>query len=83
MRYRVYTKRLYYEIELNGKYTVLNGDSGKGLQHVGIIAQNGLKSLEMKWILLFPWNILWILAIIVFYVKMQIQVKLQNIFLLL
>lgn len=30
MRYRVYTKRLYYEIELNGKYTVLNGDSGKG-----------------------------------------------------
>lgn len=30
MNYRIYTKRLYYEIELNGKYTVLCGDSGKG-----------------------------------------------------
>lgn len=30
MKYRVYTKRLYYEIDLNGKYTVLCGDSGGG-----------------------------------------------------
>lgn len=30
MKYRVYTKRLYYEIEINGKYTVLSGDSGGG-----------------------------------------------------
>ncbi len=30
MRYRIYTKRLMYEIEIHGKYTVLYGDSGGG-----------------------------------------------------
>ncbi len=30
MRYRIYTKRLMYEIEIHGKYTVLCGDSGGG-----------------------------------------------------
>lgn len=29
MKYRIYTKKLYYEIELNGKYTILCGDSGR------------------------------------------------------
>ena len=30
MLYRIYSKHLYYEIELNGKYTILLGDSGSG-----------------------------------------------------
>lgn len=42
MVYRVYTKRLYYEIELNGKYTVLCGDSGggKSVFYSMIVARN-------------------------------------------
>lgn len=30
MKYRIYSKHLYYEIELNGKYTILCGNSGDG-----------------------------------------------------
>ena len=51
MRYRIYTKRLYYEIEINGKYTILNGDSGGGksiLHSLIFDKNNGDRSVHIE-----------------------------------
>lgn len=50
MKYRIYSKRLYYELELSGKYTILTGDSGNGkttLYDLVMDRDNGDKSIHV------------------------------------